>query len=258
MKTRKIILHYHLFKNAGTSLDASLKTNFPGDRWATREFPAQRDRNRKGLENWIRDNPSVDCFSSHTAFLPVPIIDGVDILPILFVRHPIDRIASAYEFERTQGGDGYGSVLARNTNLSGYIETRLALTNDRQCRDFHTHRLAMMYDKETGDEYCRAVMAANDLPFIGIVEQFNESIEELSIWLKDKGFKNLQLEPVRKNIKRNTKISIEEKLDGIKKFIGNKLFEKLLEDNERDLALYNHILLSKGRVISKIPKEKVA
>jgi hypothetical protein len=109
-------------------------------------------------------------FSSHTAILPIPIIKEVKVIPVIFMRHPIDRMASAYSFESKQGGDGFGPVLARNTNLAGYIETRLALGHDQQCRDFHAHRFAAMLGEKQGDEATRAKMAVKQLPFVGLVE----------------------------------------------------------------------------------------
>ena len=109
---RKIILHYHLFKNAGTSVDQVLQQNF-GSRWVTREFQHRGNPavHRKEVAEWIVAHPDACAFSSHTLELPPPQIDGVEILPVIFIRHPIDRIVSAYSFERRQGGDGFGSVV---------------------------------------------------------------------------------------------------------------------------------------------------
>jgi hypothetical protein len=69
-----VILHYHLFKNAGTSLDVAFKDNFSEEQgeWVTREFPAQLNENREKVKQWIIDNPQARCFSSHTAILPPP------------------------------------------------------------------------------------------------------------------------------------------------------------------------------------------
>jgi hypothetical protein len=53
---RTIILHYHLLKNAGTSVDPILKRNF-GDKWATREFLPMGDNNTGLVEEWIRETP---------------------------------------------------------------------------------------------------------------------------------------------------------------------------------------------------------
>ncbi|MEP1869056.1 MAG: hypothetical protein ABJJ44_05975, partial [Paraglaciecola sp.] len=162
------IFHYHLFKNAGTSLDASFKENFSGDEWVTNEFPAQPAKNRDLARQWISENPQALCFSSHTAFLPPPNIEGRKLLPVIFVRHPIDRIASAYSFEKKQGGDGFGSVLARNTDIKGYCESRLALGYDRQCKNFHVDRFSDMFPPAFDSELERALKALDVLPFVGL------------------------------------------------------------------------------------------
>jgi hypothetical protein len=242
MKT--IILHYHLFKNAGTSLDAALKENFSEEngKWVTKEFPAQPAKNREELKQWIIDNPQAKCFSSHTAIFPVPVIEGINIIPVVFYRHPIDRMASAYSFEKRQGGNGFGPVLARNTSLGGYIETRLALGHDRQCRDFHAHRLATMFGEQQGDEATRAKMAIEALPFVGLVEKYSESLERLETLLEAEGFEGIKLKPVEKNVSRGIKKTLDEKLSDIQEQLGDELFAKLVEANGVDLNIWSELL----------------
>ena len=235
---RKVILHYHLFKNAGTSLDAAFKENFKGDEWVTAEFPAQPAKNREMVKQWIIDNPQAQCFSSHSAILPPPNIDGVKVLPVIFLRHPIDRIASAYEFEKKQGGDGFGAVLARNTDFKGYVETRLSLGNDRQCRNFHMQRLAAMFGEKEGDEFTRAKLAIDSLPFLGLVENFSKSLTRLEKWLKSEGFDDIILQPVEKNVFRNVRKTIEEKLNLIQNELGSNVWKYLIASNEQDTKLY--------------------
>ncbi|GGP85070.1 sulfotransferase family 2 domain-containing protein [Shewanella ulleungensis] len=241
MKT--VILHYHLFKNAGTSLDAAFKENFSEEKgeWVTKEFPAQPAKNREELKQWIIDNPQAKCFSSHTAIFPVPVIEGINIVPVIFYRHPIDRMASAYSFERKQGGDGFGPTLARNTTLAGYIETRLSIKADRQCRDFHVHRLATMFGENHGDEAIRAKMAIQALPFVGLVEKYSESLELLEALLKAQGFEDIKLKPVEKNVSRGVKKTLDEKLSEIKDQLGDEVFSKLLVANEIDLIIWENL-----------------
>jgi hypothetical protein len=240
---RTVILHYHLFKNAGTSLDAALKENFSevNGEWVTKEFPAQPAQNREQVKQWIIDNPQAKCFSSHTAILPIPVIEGVKVIPVIFMRHPIDRMASAYSFESKQGGDGFGPVLARNTNLAGYIETRLALGHDRQCRDFHAHRFAAMFGEKQGDEATRAKMAVEQLPFVGLVERFSESLEQLENLLAEEGFEAIKLKPVEKNVSRRVSKSLEDKLAEINEQLGEEVFAKLVEANEVDLGIWEEL-----------------
>ena len=53
---KTIILHYHLFKNAGTSIDSILKDNFD-DQWVSKEFKNALSNSAQVTE-WIQDNPN--------------------------------------------------------------------------------------------------------------------------------------------------------------------------------------------------------
>lgn len=239
---RKVILHYHLFKNAGTSLDAAFKENFSEEKgeWVTKEFPNQPAANREQVRQWILDNPQAKCFSSHTAIFPVPEFEDIEVFPVIFVRHPIDRIASAYSFEKKQGGNTFGPTLARNTSLTGYIETRLSLPHDRQCRDFHAHRLATMFDASQGNEAKRAKNALASLPFIGLVEKYADSLKVLEKMLRNEGFSEIKLNALERNVSRSSKNSISEKVAQLNEQLG-EVFEFLVNSNKIDLDLWENL-----------------
>ena len=234
---RTILFHYHLFKNAGTSVDALLKMNFP-DRWVTREFPRAPDINRSQVVEWIKDHPDAVCFSSHTAHLPPPEIPGIRVIPLIFVRDPLDRIASAYSFERKQPGDRPGAALARNTTLAGYIEARLASPEDRQCRDFQTARFARMIPAAGGTELERALEAARILPFVGVVEDFPGSMRRLRRLLRKEGLGEFFIRPMARNVSRSPGRTLEERLEDIASQIGPDLFRRLQDANARDQELH--------------------
>ncbi|MFD3389352.1 sulfotransferase family 2 domain-containing protein [Alteromonas macleodii] len=238
---RKVILHYHLFKNAGTSLDAAFKENFSEEKgeWVTKEFPNQPAANREQVRQWILDNPQAKCFSSHTALFPVPEFDDIQVFPVIFVRHPIDRIASAYAFERKQNGSTFGSVLARNTSLKGYIETRLALPHDRQCRNFHVSRFSSGTTNSEISELEKALKEADKLPFVGLVENFDRSIEKLNSVLSDCWADGNYLSVKKQNVSSRKKGSLEEKLSSIRDELGEVFFNELMLLNEDDIALLN-------------------
>jgi|GEM_PF-422985 len=235
---RNAIVHYHLFKNAGSSVDEVLKANFP-NRWVTREFSdGQQSVNIAQVGQWIEQEKDAVAFSSHTAMLPPPRLDDVQIFPIIFVRHPIDRIASVYAFERNQVSDSFGAVLARNTTLAGYIEARLS--RDRQCRNFHVAKLAQMFSGEEGDETTLAFRALDNLPFVGLVEKFDQSIARLAEWLSPY-FPGFHAIPVARNVSRDRSIPLEQRLENIRAEIGEEYYERLLEANRDDLALYDAV-----------------
>ncbi|WP_185020684.1 sulfotransferase family 2 domain-containing protein [Histidinibacterium lentulum] len=197
MADRTVILHYHLFKNAGTSLDRILQKNFP-DAWETEEFPAMGGNNSDLVAEWIKRNPDVVAFSSHTANGPVPRVPGVNVVSILFLRDPIARIRSAYHFEKSQKAETWGANLARSTDLAGYVRTRLSTPHDRQCRDFHVARLATLVPGPKEREFERAVEGLCKLSVVGFVESFDESIGRLKAALGG-SYPEFTWEPVHAN-----------------------------------------------------------
>jgi len=222
-------------------MDAAFRKNLKNDEWVTKEFPGNPTQNLDHVRKWILDNPQAKCFSSHTALLPPPEIDGIKVLPVIFIRHPVDRIASAYAFERRQGGTSFGAVLARNTGLKGYIETRLSLPNDRQCRNFHVDRLASMFPADCGSELERAKMAVQNLPFVGLVEDFDQSTTRLERIISAFGIGDLNLSAVRKNVTRDTGKSLEDKLEDIQEEVGEEFYKEILEINAMDISLYKYL-----------------
>jgi hypothetical protein len=193
---RTIILHYHLFKNAGTSVDAILKRNFPG-KWVTREFPVKGENNTALVEDWIRETPEAVAYSSHTMMGPIPQVEGVRVISCMLLRDPIERIKSAYRFERTQQADTWGAKLAKEHDFEGYVRARLARPGDRQCRNFQTYRLASLMPGE-GTELERAKRALAALSVVGRVEAFDDAMGRLKA-----AYPGIRYQAVRANTSEN-------------------------------------------------------
>ncbi|MFV2064622.1 MAG: hypothetical protein ACC726_14100, partial [Chloroflexota bacterium] len=115
---RHVVIHYHIFKNAGTSVDRALRTHF-GSTWTTLEA-GDRQRDPSGhlsperIRRFLDEHRTVQALSSHTADLPPPSVEGLQLHPIIMLRHPLDRIRSIYDFARTQKEDTPNSRLARS------------------------------------------------------------------------------------------------------------------------------------------------
>lgn len=226
--TRTVLLHYHLFKNAGTSLDHVLKTNF-GAAWITREFSTQNRDNSAQVAEWIRDEPDAVAFSSHTAVGPIPQIPGVRVLTVMMLRDPVARIRSAYRFEVKQQSNSWGAELAKQHDLEGYVEARLARKGDRQCRNFQTNRLAMMVPGP-GRERARALAALRRLSVIGLVEDFDATLRRLETVMRPY-FGHFHAETVRANV---TQTHPETEADAR---MNARVTARLAEVNRDDLAV---------------------
>jgi hypothetical protein len=236
-QVRQLVLHYHLFKNAGTSVDEVLKGNF-GDRWANAEFQVRRRQpNVHLIEQWLLDHPDVQALSSHTANFPLPRLEGLRVAPIIFVRHPLDRIHSAYEFERRQNADTPGAKLARESDFPTYVRGRLA-RSDNQCSEFQATRFAALPTEGGGTLADRALRAVDALPFVGLVEAFAPSMQRLEAVLRQT-FPDFRAFGAKANVLRGK--TLEERLEDIRRELGAELHAELIAANAADLALYEKV-----------------
>jgi hypothetical protein len=234
---RGVIIHYHLFKNAGTSVDAILRRNF-GEHWASQEYPPRSDG--EAAREFLVANPHIAALSSHTLLLPPPEIPDAEIIPVIFIRHPLDRMKSAYLFEREQRADTVGVRLARENDFPGYLRARMAIPGDRSCRNFQTHRLAMAEPADGDTELARALRAFGRLPFVGSVEAFDPSLAELERLVKP-WFPEFRVFQARENVSRPPR-PIEERVAALKAELGDELFEAASAANADDLELYDRAL----------------
>lgn len=105
-------------------MDKILKENFK-EGWHEHEGPSSGWKS-SDVAAYLEQNKHITVLSSHTALLPVPKLPNTTIYPIIFIRHPIDRIRSIYEFERKQIAETEGAIKAKELDLAGYIEWRLS------------------------------------------------------------------------------------------------------------------------------------
>jgi len=124
MADRKVILHYHIFKNAGTSFNTALAQVFGP---AFMEFDGaeagsviEPDR----IGEIIRNHPGKNAFSTHQGMLSSFGTEGTEVLTTLLLRHPLSRISSIYHFERSQQSNSPGAVNAKRLSFGDYLRWR--------------------------------------------------------------------------------------------------------------------------------------
>jgi hypothetical protein len=229
------ILHYHFFKNAGTSFDQLIRLAHP-NALTTREFERGRSKQKKDLTDWVINSKAAFCFSSHTYCNLPPKIKNILFIPVFFVRHPIDRIVSVYEFERKQTVSGYGPDMAKRLSLIDYVHERNLI--DTQLKNFHLHRLAQIAGVKP--ELNKVINFMNSLPFIGVVDKFEASISKLSVLLVAHGLPQLPSVPVFENVNRNSYASLEDRLNDLRQNVGESFFHHMEQINVQDLQIYEY------------------
>ena len=221
---RTIILHYHLFKNAGSSLDKILQKNF-NSKFLTKEFSKAKNKDTtEEVCNWIKENPDNIVFSTHSSF-PLPVLDNVNIISVCFLRDPIDRIKSAYKFERKQNVNNFSANLAKNVDFNEYVRVlQKKYGEGSQCRNFQTHKLSQIVPIHD-NTFTNAIEALSRITFVGLVEEFDKSMKVLSNKLKNH-FPDFVYEYNHSNKSSSIPIEIPQYLNQI-----------LVESNRYDLEL---------------------
>ncbi len=242
---RSVIAHIHLFKNAGTSVERALQSHF-GDRWLSFDKPGAAHRIVQGeLVSFLVDNPNAAAISSHQLRPPVQSTTELNLLPVVFLRHPIDRIRSAYDFERHQGGVSPSSKAAAESTFAEWIEFH----RDRgsvQCENFQTYGLTTLRNDNNGaplrkrpiDEHLEiATRFIESLPVVGVVEQFDKSLGLIGRWLQQ-WFPGFDPAAEHRNVTAIDGSTLQQRLDEVRSRLGGEVFGRLIDDNTADIELH--------------------
>lgn len=240
---RDVLVHYHLFKNAGSSIDKCLENSF-NERWYAFDPDSSNGMyTANEMLAIIESVPEATAFSSHCIVPPVPGTESMKIHPIVVLREPISRVYSAYTFEwKKQIG-----LDKPKGSLAEYINTKFDKPRGNAIEEFQTIRLscddpdkgrvsASTSDETMFDNACRFI---NQLPAYGLVEEFSESLNWLQSAYQDT-FPGLDLKPVAVNVTDTQQKTMAEKHDRIRNEIGNDLFNELVSRNQMDTRLYRH------------------
>lgn len=236
---RTVIIHRHLFKNAGTTFDGILENNFGPDFCDHREDVSMRKIGSEYLIKYLIDHPKIKALSSHHIWFNMPQHDTLELIPVIFLRHPIERIRSVYDFERKQQSDTLGAMMAKKLDFRDYVLWYMQSDKPATIRNFHTRHLSGIKTAKTLKEW-NFKIAASEIetnPFVGVVDLFDESLQ-----IFDKAFraKNIELDFTyqSKNVNRpfenaNYELRAKKVLEEL-----DDIATVVLEKNVFDLELY--------------------
>lgn len=258
--TRTVIVHCHIFKNAGSSFDWALKRFF-GDAFLDHRDDKAMKEGAAYLGPLLESHPELRAFSSHRVILPLPQVSGTELIPAFFLRHPIERVWSVYQFERMQKSDTPGARMAKELDFREYVAWRLQGSVPGVIRNFQTRYCAGLLGGkkkvlDTGDlESAKATLEAT--PLVGLVERFDESMVVFEHGLASR-FPGLDLSYIRQNarprsgahrtglkgwLKRMLQQPSRHNVNAIAQKVldklGKDLANQLNEDNTLDRELYS-------------------
>jgi hypothetical protein len=237
---RYIITHGHIFKNAGTTFDYALEKAFGKDFCDHRDDVDMRRGGEAYLKQFILDNPNLKAISSHHLCNPLPKSDEFTCIPVYFVRNPIERIISVYNFERKQKKGSLGAEMASKLSLNDYIRWRMTPDAPKVIFDYQTAYIGRTRNLRPNERVSstmlqRAINMINDSSiYVGTVERFDESFQYITSQLKT-FFPEVEFQYKRKNVTNSS--SLDDKYSRALKDMTPVLSE-VIGRNAYDMALY--------------------
>lgn len=238
---RTVIVHYHLFKNAGTSVDNILRKSFPGRTGGLEGTDPWSAVSQETIGEYILSNHCILSVSTHQGSLPPPSLPGIRIIPLFFLRNPMERLGSVYFFHKRFSGisSDEGIRIAQRGTIQDYFTFRLSIPKYRKTiSDFHTRFLSGTSEPFLArDHFERAKLHLNLLDCFGLVEEFKESLRRYRCLCAEFGL-SLADSKKRMNVSEERGSTLDDRIGNLRMLVGDTLWKDLIAANSYDIELY--------------------
>jgi hypothetical protein len=233
---RHVILHYHVFKNAGSTIYSILERNF-GNRLASLDSGHFNSKlTNEVLLDFLKRHPRVQALSSHHLLPPKPVHEDFVFHDILFLRNPLARLSSMYDFyRRTDTGDDPLIAEAKCTTTTDFMRLLIDkyphYVNNAQV-NFLSLRSRMGQEPVIETAFRVACQAS----VLGIAEFFDLSAV-LAEHCLTPHFREIDFGYVAQNLSSTAPRALDTHMVQFRDACGDKVYEQLLQSNSLDLAL---------------------
>ena len=247
---RHVIVHYHIYKNSGTSFERVLDESF-GDAHERFDgpypfFTIDQDQ----LDRIIRRKPGSVAFSSHQTMLPQPSSLDHIVLAATFLRHPILRIGSIYRFKR-QHEDGTSTAeIAHKHDFAGFIAACFDVTKELpHISNGRTRHLAAAHGRAPAVrrlndmmQYDLATAKRNlaNVEMLGRTEHFEDDVARFVMIAARHGLTMKVPAETRHNTTETHDLPVAKRVEQLLEPLSAQLKAQLMAANEQDLELYAH------------------
>jgi hypothetical protein len=251
---RYVVVHYHIMKNAGSTLVAVLEREF-GDRLYDIHRAAASDViGPDDLAGFIAEHSDVRAITSHHIRYPLPAIPSVVVFDCCFLRDPLDRLESLYTFLKKTNDPGVLGQLAANAGVAGFLSNLLEEHPHQVCNP-QTNLLAnggRFVRPPDANDLQRAVNIIKKCALPGLVDRFDESLTAAEYFWKP-AFPALRLHHQPHNVVRSTSMPLAERHRRLRAQCGAALFRQVWKANELDQRLYTAARRELDRRIGSVP-----
>ncbi len=235
---RPVLIHYHVFKNAGTTVESILRENF-GSRFCRFEGDEYSTvLTNESLLSFLDSNPNIRALSSHHLRPPKPIAGGIALYDLVLLRHPLDRLASTYDFYRRSAiDDDPLGRMSREMDLPQFcaalIERFPHVVNNAQVNYMNGgNKIPRESDLR------RAINGMKQLSVLGVTDLFDMCMVSAECVL-GREFGNLDFSYTSQNVSPGRLRSLPERLQNIEEACGSQSYERLVKLNKLDIDLFD-------------------
>ncbi len=251
---RFVLLHYHFFKNAGSTIEEILEHSFFENyaRLDTADFDGAVSQGE--LIAFLRRHPRMKAVSSHQFRYPFPQEPGFLFFDLCFLRDPLDRLRSMYDYFREKPVPGEpASKLAREQPLGGFI-AELVKHHTYRVSNVQVNLLAngIVNDLPAEADLARAREVMLRTSFLGVVDRFEESLIAGQYFLRPV-FPNLALAQEPANISAGWEDALNERIEKFRRACDPDVFAELVRLNSLDAELVNCAREEVRRRFSMVP-----
>jgi hypothetical protein len=228
---RFVLLHYHIFKNAGSTIEDAMRRCF-GKRFATLHGPDPNSILRgEDVAAFLVSHPDVAAISSHHVKYPKPVAPGVIVFDLCVLRDPLERLRSVYyHFRRAEPVDDL-SARAKEMDLPSFLDL-LIRKHPHLVNDVQVNILAKgaAYTRPPGSADLAAALAiSGDMSAISVVDLFDESLVTAEHFLQP-AFPSIQLEYISQNVSPAPGCEFRDE-------VGDIIYQRLGQLNQLDAEL---------------------
>jgi hypothetical protein len=248
------VLHLHLFKNGGSTIESILSREFAG-RFATVHGPAA-DSTLTGedIASYFDKNPEITALSSHHFRYPLPALRNTVFFDVCFLRHPLERLQSMYCFLRQAGRDEPLSRKAKDCSAREFF-WRLMDHSPHLLSNVQVQQLAnagRFTRPASGDDLDRAARIVREMAVPGVVEAFDESLTAAEYFLQP-AFPGIRLHYVPQNVRQTSGSSVADP-GRLRESWGEDTYQDLLRVNALDFKLHDIACDEVQRRFSLVPR----
>lgn len=237
-RPRFVVVHYHFFKNAGTTIESILEREFAGEFATLHGQTADAELDKDELSVFLSTHGAIKAVSSHHLRYPLPKIKNVVLFDFCFIRHPLDRLQSMYSYLRMTNtaealcqmaycyspGQFLRKLVDHSPHLVSNVQVLLLANSGRFTRPAGKTDLN------------HAIQVLRNMAVPGAVDLFDASLVAAEYFLKP-AFPQISLEYTRHNVTAapSARAAAE---DRYRELWGPAVYQDVMALNQFDLQLH--------------------